>query len=280
MRSVFSTLVLATAASVLAMAQTPPAAPRPLIVAELSEMLTHSPFVACAPTSAPREPTRTRIANWNIKGARSAPVDVLAAEIRTMQVDVVALQEVDVHTKRGDYVDQPTALAEALGFHNVFAASIHWDEGHYGLALVSRWPIVSAARHRLGGAEIGEPRIVLDVTVCVGGRPLRILNHHADRRPAARERGFADLQPIAAGATGRGVLLVGDMNEWAVGPGVRALTDAGLTDLGAKDDLDTSNAGRIDFMLADGPVSRHASPVRVWTTDKSDHHAVYTDLEW
>lgn len=273
---------MAAAATALTMAMqapgtTPP--PRPLIVAELSELLTHSPLTACPPPGPVPAPARVRVASWNIKAARSSPVDALAAEMRAMQADVIALQEVDVRTRRSGFVDEPTALSAALGFDYVFAASILWDEGHYGLALLTKWPLVHVARHRVGGADIGEPRIVLDVTVCAAGRPLRILNHHADRRPPARALGFVDLQSIARAATGSGVLLMGDMNEYADGPGVRSLLDAGLVDLGAGGAPDTSPAGRIDFILGDGPLSRRASAARVWPSDKSDHHAVFTDLE-
>ena len=79
---------------------------------------------------------------------------------------------------------------------------------------------------------------------------------------------------------GRGVLLVGDMNEYADGPGIRTRVDAGLVDLGADGALSTAESGRIDYLFADGPLARRASAVRVWPTDKSDHHAVFTDLEW
>ncbi len=282
MRPVALTLVMAAASSALTMAMQVPGSPpsRPRIVAELSDLLTHSPLAACSPPATTPAPTRVRVASWNIKAARSAPVDALAAEMRAMQADVIALQEVDVRTRRSGYVDAPTALSAALGFNYVFAASILWDEGHYGLALLSKWPLVQVARQRVGGADLGEPRIVLDVTLCAGGRPLRVLNHHADRRPAARALGFADLQRIASAAMGAGVLLLGDMNEYADGPGVRTLLEAGLVDLGAGGALNTSPSGRIDYILGDGPLSRRASDARVWPTDKSDHHAVSTDLEW
>ena len=70
------------------------------------------------------------------------------------------------------------------------------------------------------------------------------------------------------------------MNEDADGPGIRTLLDAGLVDLGAGGALSTVGSLRIDYLFADGPLSRHASEVRVWPTDKSDHHAVFIDLEW
>jgi endonuclease/exonuclease/phosphatase family metal-dependent hydrolase len=254
---------------------------RPRIVTELSELLTHSPLDTCSTsnTSAAAGAKPLRVGTWNIRAAQSAPVEMLAAEIRAMQVDVIALQEVDVRTRRGGFVDEPTELANALGLQYVFAASIKWDEGHYGLAVLSRWPLVKVERHRLSGTPEAEPRIVLDVTVCAAGRPLRMLNLHADRRPASRALGFADLGQIVKDQVGRGILVLGDLNEYPDAPGVRSLIDAGLVDLSA-DSPFTVSVGRVDYLLADPPLARLSSTARVWTTDKSDHHAVLVDLAW
>jgi len=254
---------------------------RPRIVTELSELLMHSPLSECrmSSTSDAAGAKPLRIGTWNIRAAQSAPVDMLAAEIRAMQVDVIGLQEVDVRTRRGGFVDEPTELANALGMQYVFAASIKWDEGHYGLAVLSRWPLVKVERHRLTGTPEAEPRIVLDVTVCAAGRPLRLLNLHADRRTESRALGFGDLRQIVREEVGRGILILGDLNEYSDAPGVRSLIDAGLVDVSAGSS-DTVSVGRVDYVLADPPLARLSSTARVWTTDKSDHHAVLVDLAW
>lgn len=255
---------------------------RPRIVTELSDLLTHSPLAQCrkSDASAATRAKPLRIGTWNIRAAQSAPVDMLAAEIRAMEVDVIALQEVDVRTRRGGFVDEPGELATALGLNYVFAASIKWDQGHYGLALLSRWPLVSVERHRLSSTPEAEPRIVLDVTVCADEKPLHLLNLHADRRTASRALGFADLRRIAKDDFGRGLLVLGDLNEYADAPGVRSLIDAGFVDLGADEAVNTVGTGRVDYLLVDPPLARLASTARVWTTDKSDHHAVLADLAW
>ncbi len=252
------------------------------VPAEPSDLLTHSTLGACATGDAPAAdaPTRSRIATWNIRAARSAPVDAIAAELRAMQADVIALQEVDVRMRRTGFVDEPAALATALGFHYVFAASIKWDEGDYGLAVLSRWPLTAVRRHRLDVTAAAEPRIVLEVTVCAGGRLLRVFNHHADRRAASRNAGFAELRAIVQAGVGQGILVLGDFNEHPDAPGVRSLIDAGLVDLGAEGNVHTADHGRIDYLLADGPLARLTSAARVWPTDKSDHDAVLADVEW
>jgi endonuclease/exonuclease/phosphatase family metal-dependent hydrolase len=255
---------------------------RPRVVVELSELLTHSPLKSCRNSDArlAGAPRRLRVASWNIRAAQSAPVDKLASEMRAMGADIFALQEVDVGTRRGGFVDEPGALATALGFQYVFAASIKWDEGHYGLAVVSRWPLTTVKRHRLNSTPEAEPRIVLDVTVCAGGRSLRMFNLHADRRTASRALGLAHLKRIVQGEIGRGILVLGDLNEYPDAPGVRSLIDAGFVDLGDANPTNTVGTGRVDYLLADASLAGRASPARVWPTDKSDHHALLTDLEW
>jgi endonuclease/exonuclease/phosphatase family metal-dependent hydrolase len=205
---------------------------------------------------------------------------MLAAEMRAMEADVFALQEVDVRTRRGNFVDEPVELATALGFQYGFAASIKWDEGHYGLAVLSRWPLTNVRRHRLDSTPEAEPRIVLDVTLCAGGKSLRMFNLHADRRTASRALGLAHLKRIVHGDIGRGILVLGDLNEYPDAPGVRSLIDAGFVDLSAVNPQNTVGTGRVDYLLADSVLARRASATRVWPTDKSDHHALITDLEW
>jgi endonuclease/exonuclease/phosphatase family metal-dependent hydrolase len=205
---------------------------------------------------------------------------MLAAEMRAIQADVFALQEVDVRTRRGDFIDSPRDLATALGFQYVFAASIKWDEGHYGLAVLSRWPLTRVQRHRLDSTPEAEPRIVLDVTICAAGKSLRMFNLHADRRTASRALGLSHLKRIVQGEIGRGILVLGDLNEYPDAPGVRALIEGGLIDLGASNSQSTVGTGRVDYLLADKALAPRASTARVWATDKSDHHALLTDLEW
>ena len=279
----FVIVILAVSVSPATTTQDAPAAQapsRPRIVVELSDLITHSPLATCSSPRPADAPTRIRIGSWNIRAAQSAPVDMLAAEMRAMQADVIALQEVDVRTRRGGFVDEPTDLAAALGFHYVFAASIEWDEGHYGLAVLSRWPLTDLKRHRVESAPDAEPRIVLEVTICAAGRPLHLLNHHADRRPASRALGFADLRRIVQPNVGHGILVLGDLNEYPDAPGVRSLIDAGFVDIAADGAANIIGTGRVDYLLADDPLARLASPVRVWTTDKSDHHALLVDLRW
>ncbi len=267
--------------------QTPAPGPAPApfvpIPTEPSDLLTHSALVDCSADEAygADTPTHVRVATWNIQAVRASTVQGIAAEVRLMQADVIALQEVDVRVRRTGFVDEPAALAAALGFQYVFAGSIKWDQGDYGIALLSRWPIADARRFRLDASEASEPRIALEVVVCVAGRPLRLINHHADNRAASRAADFAQLKGIVEPEVGRGVLVLGDFNERPGGAGVRNLLDAGMIDLlNGNGETPVPPGFRVDYVLADPPLARRMSPAQVWRTDKSDHNAVFTDLRW
>lgn len=57
--------------------------------------------------------------------------------------DIVLLQEVDSGNARTRGVDVAGVLGERLGFHHVFApAYVNDAGGMYGIALLSRWPII------------------------------------------------------------------------------------------------------------------------------------------
>jgi endonuclease/exonuclease/phosphatase family metal-dependent hydrolase len=255
---------------------------RPRLPAIRSDLLTHSTLVPCTGAVVPVSDTsrRIRVATWNIKAARSAPLEAIATELAAIRADVIALQEVDMGVRRTGYVDQPTLLAAALGFQYAFAASIKWDGGEYGLALLSRWPLSDVRRHNLEGIDAREPRIVLETTVCASGRPLRLYNHHADVRAPSRQAGLAGLRTIIEPQIGRGILVLGDFNEGPEADGVRSLLGAGLVDLGAAAAANTTAGERVDYLLADRVMASLISGMQVWTTGQSDHNAVIADLRW
>ncbi len=258
-----------------------PSSPPVRGTAPTSDVLTHSPLAQCTPGQRPRGgQNRLRVATWNIQAARSASLDDIAAELQAMQADVMALQEVDLRARRTGFTDQPQALAKALAAHYVFAASIKWDGGDYGLALLSRWPLVEVRRHRLELAEYGEPRIVLEVTVCARGRPLRLFNHHAAVGRRSREIGLAQLRALVVPHAGSGVVVLGDLNDFPTAPGVKALLDAGLLDAGAEENASTAGGGRIDYVLVDTPLASRLRSTKLWPTKKSDHHALIAEFEW
>lgn len=135
-------------------------------------------YEAAEPTEAPAR-DQLRVMSWNIKfgGARldfffdcfgdrvlmtrdevEANLEALAARIRAEDPDVVLLQEVDVNSKRSDFVDQLQWLLDRTELnHGVYAS--HWRADFIpsdglgamdnGSAILSRWPLLDAERRAL-----------------------------------------------------------------------------------------------------------------------------------
>ncbi|RPE13267.1 endonuclease [Chitinophaga lutea] len=76
---------------------------------------------------------------------------------------IVALQEVDVHTDRsGKELHQAEALAKQFGMQYFFAKGIDYGGGEYGVAILSKYPILETKRYpltTLPGTN-GEPRVL------------------------------------------------------------------------------------------------------------------------
>lgn len=69
-------------------------------------------------------------------------INAIAKVINDAQVDVVALQEVDVHTNRsGVTINEAEEIAKLTGMKAFFAKAIDYDGGEYGVAILSKYPM-------------------------------------------------------------------------------------------------------------------------------------------
>ncbi|WP_208745827.1 endonuclease/exonuclease/phosphatase family protein [Pedobacter kyonggii] len=68
-------------------------------------------------------------------------VDAIAKAIAEQKPDFVALQEVDVNTKRSGSINQAVVLATKLKMNFYFGKAIDHDGGDYGVAILSRFPL-------------------------------------------------------------------------------------------------------------------------------------------
>ena len=233
-------------------------------------------FSDCGSADPPARPLR--VASWNIKAARDANIELIAEELARMDADVVALQEVDVNARRTGRVDQPRALAEALGYDYAFTGALYWDDGVFGLAVLSRLPFAGIERHRLDPDGSSEPRIVLDARVCHGERPVRLLNLHTDIFAEVSRRQLTQAAALAEPDVDGNLLLVGDFNQRPDGAGTRVIADTGLVDLFEGDGRATAGPGRIDYMFVGQALARALVSVRLWETTVSDHHALIAEF--
>lgn len=181
-------------------------------------------FLLCllnSPLIAADEPVVIRVLSYNIKHGQGVDGNVdlarLAQVIKSVNPDIVALQEVDSGTKRTDQVDQPAVLGELTGMKVMFGDNIDFEGGRYGNAVLSRLPIVRTQNHRLPSFYDGEQRGLFEIEVKPPGSNSSFLFFatHLDYRPKDHER-VASASLINELVASRGdiaALLVGDLNS-------------------------------------------------------------------
>lgn len=131
-------------------------------------------LTACAATEGREavEPAATlRVVSYNIRhGCGSddkVDLERTAAALRALAPDLVALQEVDNGVRRSGGVDQAAELGRLLGMHHAFGSFMDYQGGRYGMAFLSRFPILRSHAIRLPPGD--EPRIALRIDVTAPG---------------------------------------------------------------------------------------------------------------
>jgi endonuclease/exonuclease/phosphatase family metal-dependent hydrolase len=107
-----------------------------------------------------------RVATFNVHhGApRGGDVDLDATieACRSLDADVLAIQELDAGASRSGGVEQAGAIAEALGMQVVFAPTVALrGGGTYGHAVLSRRPLRDVEVLPLSAASGREPRVAI-----------------------------------------------------------------------------------------------------------------------
>jgi endonuclease/exonuclease/phosphatase family metal-dependent hydrolase len=237
--------------------------------------------------AAPRGEGELRVMTFNIQsGARG--LEGVAEVIRQARPDIVALQEVDLGSRRASGLDQTAVLAQRTGLeHHAHFRTTDLHGGAYGIALLSRFPLEALAQYPLPVPRGAEPRTVVHAVLPVAGREVSVYLTHLIRRPFngdSRLRQSAFITGLLA-KDPRPKLLMGDLNDDPGSRPVRLLRRE-LTDVFAASGhgpdgtyplpLPFSPALRIDYVLASEafvPLRSHV--VRV---DASDHYPVVADM--
>ncbi len=245
-----------------------------------------------------------RVATYNIHaGAGEDAVydlDRTASAIRQLHADVVGLQEVDVHwSARSEWADTARELADRLGMRVFFAPIYSLDpiaqgepRREYGVAVLSRWRIVSAENHLLTRLSTvvpnptpapapGFPEVVIEKH----GARVHVYTTHLDYRadPSVRQTQVDETLDILAEDAGEARVLVGDLNATPDAPELAPLWPV-LTDSWSAAPADQTGltypaitpTKRIDYVTASTEVRVVTS--RVVETVASDHLPVVADL--
>ena len=144
-------------------------------------------------------------------------IDAIAQVIIKAQPDVVALQEIDVHTARsGKDIHEAELLGEKTGMKAYFVKGIDYDGGEYGIAILSSYPMSDFKKYELPtiASTKGEPRVLATVVLDLpGNKKIRFACTHLDAQRSDTNR-VLQIQKIADVLKNETlpVILAGDLN--------------------------------------------------------------------
>ncbi len=145
--------------------------------------------------------------------------------LQRLTPDIVALQEVDRKATRSGNIDQAEALGKHLGMHSTFGSFMDFQGGQYGMAILSRFPILRTKEIQL--PQGNEPRIALAAEIQLpDGTHMLVVNVHFDW---VRDDGFRWAQAEAVkrflDTWPTPYILLGDFNDVPASRTVRMLAE-------------------------------------------------------
>lgn len=249
---------------------------------------------ACSTTPSTPEPLRLRVLSYNIHHGRGADgvidLERLADIIKRTEPDLVALQEVDVKTKRSGGVDQAATLGELTGMHHTFAQAIPFQGGHYGNAVLTRDPIRAFYHHKLRSEPGHEKRSVGVASVEPWDNvKMRVVFASAHLCHLSEQARLNQVRSIIGNRAyhGMATILAGDFNFTPDSDAYGAMINAGWVDAAAAfgDAQPTVPADqrtmRIDYVFVQPAERWRVIDVQVLDEPiASDHAPVLVELEY
>jgi endonuclease/exonuclease/phosphatase family metal-dependent hydrolase len=153
----------------------------------------------------------------------------IADVINEERPDLVGLQEVDRGVRRTSGVDQIAELARLTKMDYAFAPNLDYQGGKYGVAVLSRYPILAIDHRRYQNLREAERRGFLRVEVRLGRRRVHFVTTHLDYQRADGRLFEARQLLKALGEVGGPLILTGDLNDEPTGETFKLL-EQGFTD--------------------------------------------------
>lgn len=156
-----------------------------------------------------------RAVSYNIHSGRDLwwrkRLHQMADTLKELNPDIVGLQEVHQNSKYGY---QASFLAEQLQYQLAFAPSIPIGNGHYGNALLSKYPLKHAQTVTLPAKR--EQRTLLQAAFEWNGKSVSVWVTHCSLNQVSRNAQLHFLTEQIAGANKTPLLLMGDFNAATV----------------------------------------------------------------
>lgn len=210
----------------------------------------------------------------------------IAGVINAQHPDLVGLQEVDRGVTRTQGIDEIAELAKLTRMDYAFAFNLHYQGGQYGVAILSRFPILATEHHLYQNTREAERRGVIRAEVSVDGRRLNFVTTHLDYQyDAGRLFEAQQLLNLLKDVKGP-LIVVGDFNDIPVGRAYQLMRyqfgDAWIEDRGTDEGLSypaDKPAKRIDYIFIRSADRVRTKRAWIVNTQASDHVPVVADLE-
>ena len=212
----------------------------------------------------------------------------VAEVINRERPDLVGLQEVDRGVERTGRRDQIAELARLTKMEYAFAPNLQFQGGHYGVAVLSRHPIMELDHRRFEHLREAERRGFVRVAVRVGGRLINFVTTHLDYQHADN-RLYETRQLLAAlSDIETPLVVVGDFNDEPSGDSYKLMTEKfadgwAETGKGATRDGPTFPADKptktIDYVFYRRDAGTRARNAKVTNTLASDHLPLVVQVE-
>ena len=127
-----------------------------------------------------------KLMTYNIRFGELASMESIASYISSEQSDIVALQECDWNTHRGNALHQNgvefvNELAYHTGMFGIYGKAINFSGGYYGIGLLSRYPILRYERVLLPNDGKTEQRVILVADIELpSGEVITFVNTHLE----------------------------------------------------------------------------------------------------
>lgn len=227
------------------------------------------------PTAATTPVSTIRVGTYNVKSlGMGNDLDAFVADVKDLDLDIIALQEVDQHALRSGNMDMVAEMAEQAGYsYSYFYPCLWMVSGSYGLGILSRYPIEEISSQLLPTSLLEEPRVLAGALININGYSLQLYHTHLafkNREDHAQQIKVLQEQLRNVSNT----ILLGDFNSFRGDTfaidgmhGVNWGTQPLITfrDFGSPDNIFYSD----DLTLLD---------LQIKQTSFSDHHLLYGEI--
>ncbi len=260
-----------------------------LLIAVSGGVIFSSPAARISATPLPSSQT-LRVMTYNIHVGvgmdKKLDLPRVASVINAQHPDLVGLQEVDRGVTRTQRIDEIAELAKLTRMEYAFAFNLHYQGGQYGVAILSRLPIMATDHRLYQNRREAERRGFIRAEVIVNGHVLNFVTTHLDYQ-YDDGRLFEAQQLLSALKDVKGPLVVvGDFNDIPAGHAYQlmryqfgdAWIESRSTDEGFSYPTDKPSK-RIDYIFFRSTDRVRTKRAWIVDTDASDHVPVVADLE-